>query len=167
MSTTEEHKVDRKGWPAGPWDQEPDKIQWKTDTGLPALIVRNELGGLCGYVAVAEGHPCYGKDYTSEYETGDDGEPDYACRKDNPVNDLCVHGGITYGNKCAGPICHIPEPGEPDDVWWLGFDCGHAGDAMPGMLTHGMTAFAGSDYRGVDYVTRQCERLAVQLEEMA
>ena len=31
-------------------------------------------------------------------------------------------------------ICHIPDQGEPDDVWWLGFDCLHGGDLAPGMM---------------------------------
>ena len=28
--------------------------------------------------------------------------------------------------------CHIPLPGESDNVWWLGFDCGHYMDVQPG-----------------------------------
>src|SRR5215510_304522 len=35
----------------------------------------------------------------------------------------------------ARHICHTPSPGEPDNVWWLGFDCCHLGDLYP--KTHG------------------------------
>lgn len=27
----------------------------------------------------------------------------------------------------------MPAPGRPSDVWWLGFDMGHAWDVLPGM----------------------------------
>lgn len=168
-----EHAIDRTGWDAGPWDREPDKMNWKTSAGLPGMIVRNRSGALCGYVAIAHGHPCFGRDYTRNYELGPDGEPDFNKGLPNPVFDLEVHGGITYGNACAGHICHVPEPGEPDDVWWLGFDCAHSGDYSPRDATYrskyGET-FARSDwetYRDITYVRGQVEGLAAQLVAMA
>src|SRR6266496_32796 len=98
---TKEYKIDRTGWPAGPWDNEPDRLEWRDKaTGFPCLIVRNRMGGLCGYVGVPTKHPFHGKNYDS-------------------VN-ISVHGGLTYSGACAGHICHIPKPGETDDVWWLG-----------------------------------------------
>lgn len=30
-------------------------------------------------------------------------------------------------------ICHVPDPGEPKYLWWLGFDCAHACDLSPAM----------------------------------
>jgi hypothetical protein len=67
----------------------------------------------CGYCGVPPGHPLHG------------GKGD----------ELEVHGGITYSAPCQvdGPICHVPLPGEPDDVFWLGYDCGHAFDIQPGL----------------------------------
>lgn len=59
-------------------------------------------------------------------------------------------------------VCHVPEPGEPDSVWWFGFDCAHLGDrspAFPQMLPHG----AHDWYKGVAFVERWCARLAAQL----
>lgn len=50
-----------------------------------------------------------------------------------------AHGGLTFAGPCMegaeeGPfVCHVPEPGRPDEVWWLGFDCGHAFDLSPTM----------------------------------
>ena len=109
-----DHKVDKTAWGAGPWQAEPDRKEWKDPaTGLPCLAHRNEGdGNWCGYVAVAPGHPAHGKDY-------DDVAAD-------------VHGGLTYAGKCSGHICHVPAPGEPDNVYWLGFDCHHWNDLAPG-----------------------------------
>ena len=118
-----EHKtwttVDKTAWGEGPWSGEVDKEQFTDEaTGLPCLVKRNHSGSLCGYVGVSEGHPWFGKDY----------------------GDLSadVHGGLTFADFCqegdeAHTICHVPGPGEPDRVYWLGFDCGHAWDLVPGM----------------------------------
>jgi integrase len=118
-----EHKtwdtVDKSGWGPGPWQDEPDKEQFADKaTGYACLVKRNRFGALCGYVGVPQGHPWHGKGY-------DDVEAD-------------VHGGLTYAAPCQeGPegetICHVPGPGEPEPLWWLGFDCNHAWDVAPGM----------------------------------
>ncbi len=60
-----------------------------------------------------------------------------------------VHGGLTYADK--------------HDGWWIGFDCGHSGDApdpkLPGF-------FIGGGMQGVvrtqDYVIMECRRLCEQ-----
>lgn len=151
-SIVEDYKVDRRGWRAGPWDSEPDKLQWVDETtGLDCLIVRNHCGALCGYVGIQEGHPWYGKGY-----------------EDVTVE---AHGGLTYAEKCAGHICHVPEPGRPDNVWWLGFDCIHAGDFAPGLHRNVARRSLGDlggfdgEYRDVVYVRGECESLAKQAAE--
>ena len=145
MSTEKEHKVDREHWPPGPWNDEPDKVNWTTKVGFPGMIVRSSLGGLCGYVAVAKGHPAYGQNY-------------------DDVN-VDVHGGLTYADACSGTVCHVPEPGEPDNVWWLGFDCCHAGDWHPPSYSGLRDTFpyTGERYRDIAYVTEEVESLAKQL----
>lgn len=158
MSIATENKIDRSNWAAGPWDNEPDRIEWKTEAGLPGLMVRVSHGAWCGYVAVTKDHPLYGKSYGDE-----------------DVDALSVHGGITYGDKCQGNVCHVPAPGEPDDVWWLGFDCVHGGDLAPGMESNlrglgGMFSFGDlgrrvGTYRDVAYVRAEVESLAVQLRD--
>jgi hypothetical protein len=106
---------------------------------------------LCGYVAVAAGHPWYGKGY-------------------NDV-EVSVHGGLTFNGKCQpnGHICHIPKPGESDDVWWLGFDCAHSGDYTPrfaAQLRQVMGRYHEDldteAYRNLAYVTADVEYLAAQ-----
>lgn len=98
--------------PPGPWMNEPDRVEFRHD-GLPCLLKRTPFGAWCGYVGVPPGHPWHGRDY----------------------NDVSadVHGGLTYSRKCDESIgiCHVPEPGEPEDVYWLGFDCAHSCDLVP------------------------------------
>lgn len=142
--------MDKSEWARGPWDDEPDKIQWQDEeTGLPCLIVRNWMGALCGYVGVAPGHPFYEKGY------------------DNlPIN---VHGGLTYARGCMEgvlekeAICHIPAKGEPDHAWWFGFDCAHYNDYCPERPMES-NSYGKFCYRDVGYVQDQCRILAKQLK---
>jgi hypothetical protein len=149
--------VDRTGWPAGEWDNEPDRLEWRSEMhGLSCLISRNGLGAWCGYVAVPPGHPWHELDYNTEVFHG-----------------VEVHGGLTYSDHCSGHICHVPAPGEPDDVWWLGFDCAHGCDYVPGMYAAGgirarmgdIFLMSGEKYRNIQYVREQCEDLARQVRE--
>lgn len=146
----EEKSIDKSQWGDGPWQSEPDRKEWRDEaTGLTCLAVRQpSLGHWCGYVAVPPGHPAHEADY-------DDVE-------------AYVHGGLTYGNKCQGLVCHVPAPGEPDDVFWLGFDCAHCGDLSPGMAARERQfGWMPSDrYRDLKYVEQQCASLAKQLSEM-
>ena len=129
----------------GPWVGEPDRVEWRY-RGLPCLMIRNaRFGNWCGYVGVPPGHPWHGASY------GDltDPYPD-------------VHGGLTYSDKCDGHVCHVPQPGESDDVWWVGFDCGHYDDLQPGIRQY-FEPFPGSTYKDVAYVRAECENLADQV----
>lgn len=109
---------EREEWAPGPWQDEPDLVEWRdATTGYPCLVVRAmHTGALCGYVGLPPGHPLHGKTYNAP-----------ECEA------LEAHGGLTFADACheGGLICHVPQPGEPDDVWWLGFDCAHAYDLTP------------------------------------
>jgi hypothetical protein len=169
MSSTAERiytTMDKSTWGDGPWADEPDKIQWVDDaTGFDCLIVRNRGGALCGYVGLPSEHPCHGLDYDSVRILDADGGHDWPD----------VHGGLTYADSCqeggdeAASICHIPQPGRPDDVWWFGFDCAHHMDISPGMLARDresgfpISSSYGEAYRTVAYVRSECARLARQL----
>lgn len=154
------HK-DKPEWGEGPWQEEPDKIQFvDRATGLPCLIVRNHAGALCGYVGVPEGHKAYQTHYDHEL-----------------LRDISVHGGLTFAGPCSGgdestTICHVAEPGEPDNVWWLGFDCAHLGDLCPAMDARsrklGIPPLSGQGdkYRTVNFVKRHIAKLALQLNDM-
>jgi len=94
-----------------------------------------------------------------------------------------AHGGVNYAGYCQDGaedrpgVCHIPEPGRPDRVWWLGFDCSHAHDATPTMdvrlLKVGIDmASLSSDlfpriYRTIDYVRAEVAYLAGQVQAAA
>ena len=131
----------REGKPSGLWDGEPDQIAWTDpDTGYPALMWRNKFGSWCGYVAVPPGHPAH------ELDQGF-------------LDGIEVHGGITW----SGPRRDGAE------LWWVGFDCGHAGDDNWLMAEHeakyGTCPFNGV-YCDVGYVRQEVSRLAQQLKEM-
>lgn len=138
----------RPDWPEGPWDHEPDKVQW-TDpiTNLVCLAVRHEtMGHWCGYVGVPEDHPWYGLDYDDER-----------------LREVFVHGGLTFSGKCNPEdqefgICHVPEEGQPDHVWWFGFDCAHLDDRSP------MMDFEGT-YKTIEFVHDECTSLARHLSK--
>jgi hypothetical protein len=169
VKTIEYRTIDKTSWGPGPYQDEPDKVQFADEaTGLPCLIRRVEaLGSLCGYVGVPEGHPWHGQDY------------------DNV--DADVHGGLTFagaggGGDEATSICHKPEPDEPDTVYWLGFDCGHGGDLFPAMQSDYaqavamMSAIVGGTgigrrssgaYRDLAYVKSELASLARQAARAA
>lgn len=135
--------------PDGPWNQEPDHEDFVSPEGFPCIIHRNNLGAWCGYVAVPTGHPWHGKGYSDV--------------------DADVHGGLTYAESCNGPICHMPKPGDPDDVWWLGFDCIHSGDvSLFDVATGRRTADAwGGTYKTAGYVKAETLALAKQAADAA
>ncbi len=153
METEKTEKVDKSGWEPGPWKDEPDRVEFEA-FGFPALIVRGPVGAPCGYVAVPPGHPWYDQGYDDV--------------------DVRVHGGLTYSGRCAGHICHVPKPGEPDDVYWLGFDCGHSGDLSPKFLelmkSSGIAPLTGmyaETYKDVEYVRGEVMKLARQAKDVA
>ena len=170
--------TDPKLIPHGQWDDEPDKAQWVDEaTGLDCLIVRGPMGALCGYVGVPDSHPWHGKGYSECLH--DCNEEDHYCWEHSPGSAVRVHGGLTFAAACHPDergegygICHVAEPGRPDDVWWFGFDCAHAYDLTPGMILAdrmiGHSGFSGEDiYRTFGYVQRECADLARQLASVA
>lgn len=163
---------DKSDWGPGPWHEEPDKIQWPDPaTGLPCLVVRNRLGALCGYVGVGPTHPWYGVDCSQ-------GCYNENCSGANPETQIDVHGSLTFSGHCQGDpegwtVCHLTEPGEPDDVWWFGFDCAHAWDLVPAMIARerqmGLPPIRGENtiYRTLEYVRGEVASLARQLARVA
>jgi len=122
--------IDKSEWGEGPWQDEPDKVQW-TDaaTGLPCLMVRNHHAGhWCGYAGVALSHPAYGLSYEGDESeahraymasfmaslgkrtTGIAGlatimddvipRPPTIAGAGEAIAAISVHGGLTYANGC-------------------------------------------------------------------
>lgn len=108
---------------------------WITRAGLRAVVTAHEtLGHHCGYVAVPEGHPLFGKHY------------DHA-------GDIEVHGGLTYsGGEGKYPV-------EAGGVWWFGYDCAHLGDLIPGAVY----TSPEDTFKDLKFNECECESLAEQL----
>lgn len=169
--------LDKSKWGPGPWQSEPDKVQFVDPaTKLPCLAVRGGSGSWCGYVGVAEGHPLFGVPYNGQL----DGDGTEGAWPNSPEGILNVHGGITFSDLCQegapeeSSVCHIPAPGEPDHVWWFGFDAAHAGDYSPKMDRELYAMFGNQfgrtggpkdyeTYRTLEYIREQCAELAAQL----
>lgn len=155
MQTIEYRTVDKSTWGPGSWQDEPDKVQFPDPaTGLPCLILRNRSGALCGYVGLPPEHPLHGVQYEDL--------------------DVSVHGDLTFAGACSPGedeshgICHIPASGEPDHVWWLGFDCNHGCDYAPAYATRVPGYLRdGGTYRDIAYVKKEIASLAQQLAALA
>lgn len=147
---SEVRKLDRSAWPKGPWDAEPDDRQEWRYQGIACLMVRNHSGAWCGYVGVPL------TELASLEKAGD---------WDSLFD---VHGGITYGGRCRGAICHVAQPGE-EEVYWVGFDCNHYNDTAPGDLVLMRSSLYPSDlypvsnYKDAAYARSEVERLASQV----
>lgn len=144
----------RRPLPEGPWQYEPVKVVWvDEDTGLDCMIVRsNGAGSLCGYVGVENSHSWFGLSW------------------DHEDVDVRVHGGLTFADMCMedGPadavVCHVPQEGRSDEIWWLGFDCAHAWDYAP--ITEAFfpdIPMPDKVYRDIIYVIDEVKSLAKQL----
>jgi hypothetical protein len=161
--------IDKSTWGAGPWQDEPDRVDFVAH-GFACLALRHpNCGHWCGYVGVPREHPAYGKGYDDLY--------------------FEVHGGLTYAHVCDRMICHVPAPGMPEDVWWLGFDFAHGFDLSPGMearerelartsrergliktaelFEREIPAEMRGVYRALPYVRSEIESLAQQLRRRA
>lgn len=162
-----------------PWDNEPDEATFVAH-GLKCAMVRTSMKHWCGYVAIPEGHPWFGLNYSDTVTVPDEiinrpidvdkvGAINLLCAafkehaNDNEIDIVCaidVHGGLTYAAD------HCPKR-EPNGDWWFGFDCAHAGDLVPGYSDIGLGMLGGGDvYRDEVFVRAECERLAEQLGAM-
>lgn len=141
----------RPQWGPGPWQEEPDRLDFRW-YGLDCFAHRNiHLGNWCGYVGVGRKHPAFGHRY--------DEVP------------LPVHGGLTFSSKCFGHLCHAG----PGARWWFGFDCAHSQDLSPGLEANLRSIRESSPefpdrpsgfmdvYRDLDYVVKEIKRLAQRL----
>lgn len=150
--------IDKSTWGDGPWQTEPDRVEWRHDNFVCLALRHPRFGNWCGYVAVPPRHPWH-----------------HRCDDalDEKVRPADVHHGITFTSSCMTDdhparerVCHVPPAGEPDDVWWLGFDCGHGYDFQPGLAaTEAALGYEpiGPDwksYRDLEYVQANCNRFA-------
>lgn len=120
--------------------------QWTTVAGLDGYIMKMDLGFLCGYVALPENHRLYEVDYED-------------------LDTIDVHGGITYSGYSQLENQKFTESSTQvdDNTWWIGFDCSHGYDLVPGMQH--IVNSGNRVYRDIDYVTNEVEELAAKLQQ--
>lgn len=136
--------VARATWPSGPWNDEPNRIEWSYG-GVACLALRMPTGAWSGYIGVAPGHPWYGLD---------EGE----------LCEVKVHGGVTLTCACDTlRCCHVDQSCEPA-LWWIGFACLHAGDLSPievaWLISAGFQPVSHWGYRDVRFITNEVDALA-------
>lgn len=96
---------ERRGWPSGPWDTEPDGIQWMRG-GYRCEIVRSATGAWLGYVYIRAGHPWNGLHYDS-------------------LPSL-------FDGRCLSKAApEVDDAGEPTGCWVVGFHCDETSDLAP------------------------------------
>jgi len=157
-----------------PWFREANSLDFEAD-GLKCAMRRGPLGSWCGYVGIPSSHPWFGltynatikptKDMLGPRDRQDYGPIDLLCaafstkdiEKEMPISlAMRVHGGLTYSKD------HEPF-GEPDGLWWYGFDCAHAGDLIPSFAEQRFEFQRDDIYRNQSYVVAECQSLAAQL----
>lgn len=111
--------------------------------GLKWMVKHNGDGFRCGYAAVPEGHPAYGKHYDDEL-----------------LSDIDAHGGLTFSKTDKKTKEH-----------WLGFDCAHLYDRQDLSLPHlvEMPSFDSSGkatIKTTEYVEQECRKLCEQLQSI-
>lgn len=159
--------------------------------GYECVVTFGVLGHRCGYVGIPKTHSLYGK-HCSDYlkiKKKDLGDREIsgifpllcACFDEDERIKIEAyfqcHGGITFaggGKNSSYPI--------ESDLWWFGFDCGHAGDkpdfdAVFSKFTGDMKSVIwlkkisdefpidGEVVRSEQYVADECKKLAEQLKE--
>lgn len=155
-----------------PDEQPVEPLRLWEEGGVWCAILVAYAGALCGYARVPDGHPWVGLD-GDDPAPGPDldlGQPAEQAMDDHGVLPVfaaalggdpdefaqtlnarvAVHGGLTW----TGPL---PVAGAPHG-WWLGFDCGHAGDAPdPARVPPELRAFAEALIGGDGHVWTEDE----------
>lgn len=126
--------IDKRSWGHGPWEFEPDYVEFK-HCGFRCILLRFEHTGVWnGYVEVSDLHPWFYQEVESN-----------------------IHGGITW----RGPIDEIEAI---PNCKFVGFDCAHGFDLIPAMakfMDLRKNPFY-QEYRTIEYATREVKKLANQ-----
>ena len=144
--------------------------QWTTESGHKALIVMTTMGTRNGYIEIALDPLLEAYCSSVSFEDIQKWTPDLIAKQEY-INDISVHGGITFLGELVGGTRAV------------GFDCNHAWDAPdwdtadelfgddPDYLKHlasrkSMKPFDDEVVRTLSYVIEQCESLSTQLTKL-
>lgn len=157
--------ADEQATPA--WEVGPDIVEWvDPQTGYRCRAERHpRMRHWCGYVQIPEHHPWHGKSYNDCISPGcTNDREETTCWDEDPPHHIDalveVHGGVTWGGHYPG-VDEVPG-------WWLGFDCAHFMDLVPGINgPEGLlprTPFSEHlTYRDIGYAREQTASLAAQI----
>lgn len=117
-------------WGDGAWVSEPDLVIYYIDE-YPCVIMRNDMGSLCGYVGVDPENPIVKDKHYDEF-------------------DIEVHGGVTFGHTASMTNFEsgqLDAHGDDEKIYtFIGFDCAHYRDLTPALnLTRKMFSSEMSD----------------------
>ena len=164
--------------------------------GYQCITTFGDMGHRCGYVGLPKDHPLYGMRYDDKLNVTYNDIESNSMGKRSPIQIFSligsepedkislsfyfdVHGGITYvdgGKDSKYPI--------ESDLWWLGFDCGHAGDGKDLDLVEHLWGdderiklglkferefqlnFPDDVIRTREYVVEECKSLVEQIEDL-
>lgn len=155
---------------------------WTTQAGFRAVVTMSDMGHRCGYVGLPKEHPLYGAEYSdpspaltapsNDEPVGKRGVITLLCvtpeRMTSPELVFDVHGSLTFSGNGHGRYPVL------SDLWWFGYDCGHAGDGKsPEYLQEMCERYPGSpimwkddgEFRSLEYCMNECESLARQIAE--
>ena len=150
---------------------------WVTPSGLRACCIINYKGTINGYVEVTKPSQYYGLAYyvySVNFEDLTSWTDKAKVKAQQHLNDIDVHGGLTFAAE--GSLTYLPSSN-----WWFGFDTAHSGDrnsvdvAIEYIAENaedikelhrlaGLYSFQTGTYKDLDYVARECEKLAEQLK---
>lgn len=131
------------------------------------------LGHLCGYIGLPPCHPWYGRHYDdipasvhggltlSHHERM--GHPAEIARLEARVADPHTAIRWFYESELAAEKAGDGDPYPYDtglDIWWIGFDCGHAWDISPKATFPAF--YSDATYKDEAYVRREIDKLLTQ-----
>jgi hypothetical protein len=138
-------------------------------------------GNWCGYVAIDKQHPFFGKGYGDSVVVKDlskvkfnnnylgllNLDPDLAAAG---VIDISLYINVHCGITWADDYCPCIDKEIFPELWWLGFDTAHAGDAWTFQnVINDMTIpmnFSSDIYRDFQFTRWQTRKLAEQLADL-
>src|SRR5690606_34634818 len=102
--------IDKTHWGRGPWDSEPDYVEFE-HCGFRCILKRFEHAGVWnGYVEVSDLHPWFHNIGTDQAH---------------------VHGGVTWTGQVEGRTGQVEGIKQNQNCIFIGFDCAHGFDLMP------------------------------------
>ena len=166
-------------------------------TGARCTMLRGALGNWCGYVGINGNHPCAGKDYDDLdvsvhggltyaaycHAMQEDEWIRYRLRRETWITESLLYpmgdaarqlredrrgdtSTLKGWQEWVGQYQHCHDDC-PHGLWWLGFDCAHGWDIVPGMLAHRrklrMPNALNETYKNFEWVVGETNRLADEL----